>query len=228
MRRIDLTGKRFGALVVERPAVGDDRAHGRPSWWCVCDCGRRCVVEGDLLRRGLRTSCGCRAGVAGKLRGQAHPGRRADYAGQRFGELVGVEWVGRGTWLWECSCGRRVAIRVGSVVSGQVVSCGHVLAESARRRVVDDDVLGHVDGTSLSVVRGVLRGTVRSSNTSGATGVRVRMRADGTERYQAVIVYQGKAKYLGTFDTLEEAAEARKRAEAEIFGGALREHGWDE
>ncbi len=228
MRRVDLAGRRFGALVALRPAVGDERRNGRPSWVCKCDCGRECVQPGDNLRRGLVSSCGCRAGVGAKLRGKGHPNKRADYAGQRYGELVGVEWVGRGTWLWECSCGRRVAIRASSVVSGQVVSCGHVLAESARRRVVDDDVLGHVDGTSLSVIRGVMRGKVRSSNTSGVTGVRVRRRADGSARYEASITFQGRTRCLGSYDSLEAAAEARRRAVEAVFGEALERHGWDE
>lgn len=227
MKRVDLTGRRFGALVALRPATGEERRNGRPSWVCRCDCGRECVQLGDNLRNGRVSSCGCRAGVGAKLRGTAYPDMRVDYTGRRFGELVGVEWIGRGLWLWECSCGRRVAIRTGSVTSGQTISCGHVLAESARRRVEDEDVLGHVDGTSLSVIRGIVRGTVRTSNTSGVTGVRVRKRADGSVRYEASITYQGKTHRLGSFDNLQDAADARRRAEADIFGEVLERHGWD-
>lgn len=59
---IDLTGKRFGDLVV-RWRVGS-RANGRgttPTWLAACDCGAVAVVTGANLRGGHTKSCGCRA-----------------------------------------------------------------------------------------------------------------------------------------------------------------------
>lgn len=54
-RAIDLTGKRFGRLVVIRQA-----GHKRKeiSWECVCDCGEHCVSAGYNLRSGKKTDCG--------------------------------------------------------------------------------------------------------------------------------------------------------------------------
>jgi hypothetical protein len=51
-KRIDLTGKRFGRLVVPAYAGGE-------KWFCVCDCGVRVVVRGDRLREGKTKSCSC-------------------------------------------------------------------------------------------------------------------------------------------------------------------------
>lgn len=53
---IDLTGKRFGRLVVV------SRAESKGSmtrWNCVCDCGNETVVYSANLRRGYTQSCGC-------------------------------------------------------------------------------------------------------------------------------------------------------------------------
>lgn len=50
--RIDLTGKRFGRLVVLE-------YKGNLKWLCKCDCGNEKVVTGQSLRRGTTLSCGC-------------------------------------------------------------------------------------------------------------------------------------------------------------------------
>lgn len=53
---IDLTGQRFGRLVVIERAEnkGKDTA-----WLCLCDCGKQKVVRGHDLIRGKQKSCGC-------------------------------------------------------------------------------------------------------------------------------------------------------------------------
>lgn len=52
---IDLTGQRFGRLVVmERAGV-----KRRAAWLCKCDCGKTKVVDGRELRNGRTRSCGC-------------------------------------------------------------------------------------------------------------------------------------------------------------------------
>jgi len=53
---LDITGQRFGRLVViERSHTKDRR------WWwrCLCDCGRETITAGKYLRRGETRSCGC-------------------------------------------------------------------------------------------------------------------------------------------------------------------------
>ncbi len=58
MRRIDLTGQRFGKLTAHTPLGGNVS-----SWLCLCDCGNQTVVAaGDLKKKPGKstTSCGCR------------------------------------------------------------------------------------------------------------------------------------------------------------------------
>lgn len=53
---VDLTGQRFGRLVVVGRIEG---AHSRRQWECRCDCGVTCRPLRNNLARGHTTSCGC-------------------------------------------------------------------------------------------------------------------------------------------------------------------------
>ena len=53
----DLSGKRFGRLLVER-------YHGKADtkeiyYWCICDCGNRLLISSSNLHNGTTKSCGC-------------------------------------------------------------------------------------------------------------------------------------------------------------------------
>ena len=56
-RTIDLSGRRFGMLVVI--SRGENHPSGVPRWLCRCDCGTELLVRGAMLRRGTSRSCGC-------------------------------------------------------------------------------------------------------------------------------------------------------------------------
>lgn len=62
---IDLTGKTFGHLKVEKRAP-DKYISGKQvtCWYCTCDCGNpnMVIISGHNLRNGHTTSCGCRIG----------------------------------------------------------------------------------------------------------------------------------------------------------------------
>ena len=55
---IDLTGQRFGRLIVLHR--GEKVKHNETvKWYCKCDCGNCCWVDGPELRKGETKSCGC-------------------------------------------------------------------------------------------------------------------------------------------------------------------------
>jgi hypothetical protein len=54
---IDLTGQRFGRLVVQR--IGPKTKPNQIYWICNCDCGNICEVKGGNLKSGGTKSCGC-------------------------------------------------------------------------------------------------------------------------------------------------------------------------
>lgn len=76
---IDLTGKKFGNLLVTGIHSRDRNNHIR--WGCLCDCGSDYDVLGTHLRRGNITHCGCN-----RPRGNKYKNWRG------CGELSGNYW----------------------------------------------------------------------------------------------------------------------------------------
>jgi hypothetical protein len=54
---VNMTGQRFGRLVVLRRAGSD--GNGRARWLCRCICGGEIVTLRQTLRAGDAKSCGC-------------------------------------------------------------------------------------------------------------------------------------------------------------------------
>lgn len=54
---IDLTGRRFGRLVVVERAGSNERKHA--TWLCKCDCGETIILPSNNLCSGNTKSCGC-------------------------------------------------------------------------------------------------------------------------------------------------------------------------
>lgn len=55
----DLTGQRYGQLVVRHRVDDGASTSGGIRWRCSCDCGKDTVVPGPTLLRGHTQSCGC-------------------------------------------------------------------------------------------------------------------------------------------------------------------------
>ena len=84
---IDLTGKRFGRLVVLGKHAGT--RHGQHARWdCICDCGNTTISDGGSLRAGKTKSCGC---LCAENNSKA---KTKSLVGQRFGRLIVLEYVG--------------------------------------------------------------------------------------------------------------------------------------
>lgn len=60
MKASEITGLRFGRLLVIARAGSKKHKHGaRALWLCRCDCGQEKIVCGQALRRKNTASCGC-------------------------------------------------------------------------------------------------------------------------------------------------------------------------
>jgi len=150
-------------------------------------------------------------------------GIKNDITGQKFGHLTAMFHERGDYWLWKCDCGNTCRLRASSVYKGVTKSCGHALPSRQKERVTVDNVFEYYDGTSISQLRSIMNGKVRANNTTGCTGVRMRNTPKGV-RYQARIQLKGHTEYLGTFETLEEAIKARKKAEERVFGEVISEY----
>ena len=58
-KALELEGKRFGNLVVQRRVENDKRSRCS-RWLCKCDCGKEVIMRGYTLTSGHSKSCGCK------------------------------------------------------------------------------------------------------------------------------------------------------------------------
>lgn len=120
---IDLTGQRFGKLVViER---GPNTKSRTTRWICTCDCGNKTLTCADLLRNGTVKSCGCLNKSPELFE------KYTDLTGRRFGKWTvlykiekGVEKRRNPAWMCRCDCGREERRRAIVLVRGESVRCG--------------------------------------------------------------------------------------------------------
>lgn len=120
MARIDITGQRFGRLVVSRFVY---RKGSNAYWECCCDCGKNSVVRSAHLRSGKIASCGC------YRLSQVHKSNSKDISGQRFGSLIAIKWTrkvnghqGR-VWLCQCDCGETREVPISKLTGKRVYQC---------------------------------------------------------------------------------------------------------
>ncbi len=191
----DLTGMRFGKLVAISPT--EERKYHTTVWRCVCDCDKVAYVPASQLLSGYVKSCGC----------LSHPPLK-DYVGKRFGMLTVISYVekrdGQHIWRCRCDCGNETEVRQTYLQSGHTISCGCAQADMIRKN------LKLVDGTSVTMLEAIKNGLVSSRNTSGYTGV---YREARNGKWVAQITFKRKTYYLGSYDKIEDAVNARKRGE---------------
>lgn len=205
----DLTGRRFGRLIALRPDGTRDK-FGNVMWICQCDCGNVVTASRQVLTAGYKKSCGCLGRPPLK-----------DLVGKRFGKLTVIEYAGKekGVHRWKClcDCGNETVVSQTLLQKGRTRSCGCLLAATARRN------LKLAEGTSLAKLE-ANRTRRFSNNSSGYTGVYLQKR---TGKWAAQITFKKKTYYLGSYATIEEAIEARKKGEGmfeEFLDRYYKEH----
>lgn len=211
--REDLTGRRFGRLVVLHPA---ENRRDRTCWVCRCDCGNQITTTAHELKAGKTTSCGCLRGLAS--------GNFRDITGRKVGRLTVLYPTEardpKGSILWHCrcDCGNEVDVSEDGLIHGNYKSCGCLKSE------IQQDVknqLHRLDGTCLEWLE---KRKHRSDNTSGFRGVYA---CHG--KFRASIGFKKQRFHIGTYDTFEEAVQARLEAEGLIHDGFVKAYyAWQE
>lgn len=205
---VDLTGQKFGELTVLQRS--EKRGRAGVQWLCRCSCGAEYEVSGTLLMTGRRTRCGSKV----------HEKKRiyTDVTGKQFGRLTALYPLNshdkKGSILWHCrcECGNEADFSYNALMYSNVKSCGCQKKEHDQKLRT---YLTHVAGTSVDILKSK---KVPADNTTGYKGVYL-IRG----KYVAKIVFQKKAYYLGAYERIEEAAEARREAEEVLFDG-VAEH----
>ena len=205
----DLTGQQFGELTVLRRLDTSSRAGVQ--WLCRCACGEECSVTGTLLVTGKKTRC----------TGNAHEKKYAytDITGQKFEKLTALypsrryDKSGSVIWRCRCDCGREVDVSYNNLRYGNQKSCGCQKKEHDQKL---SGYLTHVAGTSIDMLKSK---KVPKDNTTGYRGVYF---IKG--KYVAKIVFRKKQYFLGSFDRIEDAAEARREAEEVLFDGVSQHY----
>lgn len=206
----DIAGQKFGELTVLEPSAAYHKNGG--IWWkCLCSCGNICEAPATVLVKGRKTHCGNKSHEKNYF--------YADITGQRFGRLVAQYPTEKRTqkggvvWPCKCDCGNEVDVPYNNLMYTDQQSCGCKKKEH-------DQLLGklqtRIDGTSLDIIKSK---KVPTDSTTGYRGVYL---ING--KYVAKINFQKKAYYLGSFDSIEEAHEARLDAEEALFQPTLEYH----
>lgn len=215
----DITNQRFGRLTAIKPLYPHK---GHMLWLCKCDCGNEKEVQRYRLLQGLVMSCGCMWKDSARSAGRT---RFIDLTGKQFDNLTVIKQSGKAgrDILWEClcSCGQTVIVRGKDLKSGNTQSCGCLQREKAQeqgKKHVDNLLDAMVEDTNLAQLNS--KPTKRSK--SGIRGV---FWNKYDQRWTAILMFQGKRHYLGSFDSKDEAAMARAEAEERYFDPILKKYG---
>lgn len=190
-------------------------------WRCRCDCGTELVVLQNSLtaKKGTR-SCGCARAEKARSGG-------VDMTGQRVGRLVVLHEVeldkpehngNRRGWLCHCDCGKDIVATRKDFLMG-LQSCGCLLSDTARKKIVEDNVVGHYSGTTVSAIK-----PQRKLNSNNKSGVRGVYWSNRENCWIAKIEFRKKQITIGRFRDFSDACKARVEAENELFAPVIEEY----
>lgn len=216
-RCIDLSGQKFGKLTALKKTK---MKSGCSYWLCKCECGVEKEISIVALRRGQK-SCGCSAYDFAKdktIRNEyTVDGNNVVHVILRTGDemLCDLEdWENLKDFTWT-----KDKWGYASASINRKRKKFHIEVKGKK----DGYVVDHEDRNKLNNQRNNLRFVTKSgnaansklskNNTSGIKGVK-RARSG---RWVASLMLNRKNIYLGTYDTIEEAAEARRKGEEKYF-----------
>lgn len=233
---LNLVGQRFGRLVVlERADDEIDKKSGKHKtrWLCQCNCGNEKIVRGASLTSGGVRSCGCLHKEISKKLGHGKKGKcyytnTYDLDSHEFG--IGYTSKNEPFYFdkedyplikdisWNIS---KAGYVVGQYNGKQVQMSRLIMNVIDNLNVVVDHIVPNTQNDNrkrnlrvTTQANNTRNRQISNNNTSGITGVYKK----GNNKYSAYIRKNGKQKYLGVFDNINDAEDARRKAELEQYG----------
>jgi hypothetical protein len=229
---IDLTGKKYGHLTVlymsERRGVRQEIY-----WHCICDCENKTEKDylGSCLRRGKTTCCGCRLIERARENGKKNK-KYNQYDLESYS--YGVGYTGKNEpfyfdkedyaiiqpHYWHISNGycytniegntlKMHRIIFGLTSEEELIHVDHIHSvrwdnrkENLRFGDFEVDAVNH---------------KTRKDNKTGISGVQFKDK-NKKRKWVVDIQYKKERTFLGAYETFEEAAKVRLKAELEKFG----------
>lgn len=151
-------------------------------------------------------------------------GKLVDLTGQRFGKLTVIEKTDIRScravmWKCLCDCGNITYVNRGNLNNGAVRSCGCILSEKGKKLAM------HASAsrarTDITIIDNIDDRAVNKNNKLGIKGV---CYDKSRGKYKTEIMLNYKPIFIGRFDTLSEAIEARKLAEEKYFKPIIQEY----
>lgn len=226
--RKDLTGMKFGRLTVVEQSEDYIAPCGRhyPMWKCICSCIEHNIVfvTSQDLKSGHTKSCGCfnRDQVSARskkynqydLLNEYGVGILSNTGKEFYFDLEDYDLIKNYYWM--------------SNNYGYVYAHNNDTTVSMHRLVINcpsDMVVDHINGNKLdnrksnlrvcTIAENVRHRVSSSNNDSGNLGVFFDKRIN---KWCSKLFYNGKNYYLGSFETKEQAIDARRHAEIKYFG----------
>ena len=204
---INIGGKVFGRLTaIEFVGIKNNNA----SWKCICECGITTIVRGTSLRMGRTRSCGCITKEQMSTHGLSNI----------------PEYLVWNTMIQRCTNKRQKSYKDyglrGIVVCSRwkefvnfFEDMGHRPSKRHTIERIDNNGNYEPDNcTWKTQIEQVRNKRIHKKNKSGVSGARKVQNG----KYSVTIGVNYKRITIGTFDTLKEAAQARRKAEIKYWG----------
>ena len=204
----DLTGQKYGYLNVLKKDFKYDK------WLCKCDCGNNKVISGREIRCGNAVSCGCykknRLGNTNRTHGMSSERLYKIWKGIKkrcynVNSHAFNRYGGKGITICDDWKDNFESFRNWALSNGY----DKLLTID---RINNNGIYEPSNCRWATPLQQSHNRNPRSSSKTGVAGVLKRNDKTGF-KYLAYICRNGKNKYLGTYVTLEMAAQAREEAE---------------
>lgn len=221
----DLTGQKFGRLIVLEKDLNPTYKSNHDYWLCKCNCGSDIIksFRQDHLIRGESTSCGCltrekkRKYNTYDLTGEYGIGWTTNTNKEFYFDLEDYDKIKNCCWSRD---------KYGYISSGGE---NYKSKDIRQHRLIKDVlnkpdiIIDHINCNTYDNRKKNLRYATQQTNAinKGANknnklGIKGVYKHD--EKYYPYICKNGKQIHLGTFKNLEDAIYVRKQKEIELFG----------